>query len=110
MASLGFFNGEDAWEHQCGATLISQHHFLTAANCAKNINKYYILKQGTTKRFNHKKICKTSSVTMGEGKLLLGWILAKFSGASNLLKSNFLVCESDHGAHWVSSDSPKLWV
>ena len=34
MASLGNFE-EGEWNHQCGATLISDRHFLTAAHCAK---------------------------------------------------------------------------
>ena len=34
MASLGFYDANDTWTHKCGATLISQHHFLTAAHCA----------------------------------------------------------------------------
>ena len=36
MASLGYFDEEDKWTHKCGATLISQQHFLTAAHCAAN--------------------------------------------------------------------------
>ena len=33
MASLGFFDNNGKWKHQCGATLISDKHFLTAAHC-----------------------------------------------------------------------------
>ena len=34
MASLGKFNVTDnRWTHYCGATLISDRHFLTAAHC-----------------------------------------------------------------------------
>ena len=33
MASLGFYDSNGDWDHQCGATLISHSHFLTAAHC-----------------------------------------------------------------------------
>ena len=36
MASIGYLNGQDKWKHQCGATLISDHHFLTAAHCVNS--------------------------------------------------------------------------
>jgi hypothetical protein len=35
MSSLGYYEG-DKWIHQCGATLISSKHFLTAAHCIKS--------------------------------------------------------------------------
>jgi len=35
MASLGFYDEGKKWKHQCGATLVTQRHFLTAAHCAK---------------------------------------------------------------------------
>jgi V8-like Glu-specific endopeptidase len=35
MASYGFINEEKQWQHQCGATLISDQHFLTASHCVK---------------------------------------------------------------------------
>jgi len=35
MASLGFYDEEKKWKHHCGATLVTQRHFLTAAHCAK---------------------------------------------------------------------------
>jgi hypothetical protein len=38
MASLGFYEDSD-WKHQCGATLITEKHFLTAGHCAKWIAK-----------------------------------------------------------------------
>ena len=37
MASIGYLDSQNKWRHQCGATLISDHHFLTAAHCANNI-------------------------------------------------------------------------
>ena len=33
MASLGNIDNSE-WKHRCGATLISDKHFLTAAHCA----------------------------------------------------------------------------
>ncbi len=34
MASIGFYDKNNKWKHQCGATLVTDHHFLTAAHCA----------------------------------------------------------------------------
>jgi secreted trypsin-like serine protease len=36
MASLGYENDKKKWEHECGATLVSKQHFITAAHCAGN--------------------------------------------------------------------------
>ena len=33
MASFGVLYKDSRWEHQCGATLISNKHFITAAHC-----------------------------------------------------------------------------
>jgi V8-like Glu-specific endopeptidase len=33
MASYGFINADQKWQHQCGATLVSDRHFLTTAHC-----------------------------------------------------------------------------
>jgi hypothetical protein len=35
MASLGLFGEENKWQHKCGATLISDQHFLTASHCIR---------------------------------------------------------------------------
>ena len=37
MASIGYLDNKDKWRHQCGATLSSDKHFLTAANCVKTL-------------------------------------------------------------------------
>ena len=34
MASIGYLDLNKVWKHQCGATLISDRLFLTAAHCA----------------------------------------------------------------------------
>jgi V8-like Glu-specific endopeptidase len=36
MASIGYLDLNKVWKHQCGATLISNRLFLTAAHCANN--------------------------------------------------------------------------
>lgn len=36
ISSLGFNDKDQVWNHKCGATLISDRHFLTAAHCAND--------------------------------------------------------------------------
>ncbi len=38
MGSLGYWTEDDDWNHKCGATLISQNYFLTAAHCITNLD------------------------------------------------------------------------
>ena len=39
MASLGHYDGNGDWSHQCGASLISDMHFLTSAHCVTNLQR-----------------------------------------------------------------------
>jgi V8-like Glu-specific endopeptidase len=39
MASYGFLNKENQWQHRCGATLITELHFITAAHCLEEGEK-----------------------------------------------------------------------
>ncbi len=33
MASIGYYDENNKWNHQCGTTLISNNMFITAAHC-----------------------------------------------------------------------------
>jgi len=38
MGSLGYWSDDGKWEHQCGTTLVSQIHFITAAHCVEKLD------------------------------------------------------------------------
>ena len=42
MASVGYYDKNGEWSHQCGATLITSSHFLTAAHCLANYTNWKI--------------------------------------------------------------------
>ena len=42
MATLGYWNNK-TWVHQCGATLISNHHAMTAAHCLEHLSDRLVL-------------------------------------------------------------------
>ena len=74
MASLGYFKDDDierkTWTHQCGATIITDKHILTAAHCAKD-DRYTAAVANTTWQIGNikKRLRDAQNFSFSETKL-----------------------------------------